>query len=340
MVSNRDGKLPHRDANTIATSVLNNLPQQLTSFVGRERELTEIVRLLLAHRLLILTGGVGSGKTRLALEAAFRLLESFRGGVWFVEFASLSDPELVLKVTASTFFVREVPEQTLAETLVDYLRPRHALLVLDNCEHLVDACAQLAETLLKACPNVHILATSSEPLRVAGELVWLVPGLSLPKPSRHQLAENLLRNESVQLLYDRAKAVLPTFEVYEENAVALVQVCRKLDGIPLAIELAAARVRVLSVEQIASRLDDSLRLLVGSHRTVLARHQKLEATLDWSHDLLSEKERQIFRRFAVFAGSFTLEAAEVVCAGEGIDRNEVLDLLSVLIDKSLILTDK
>jgi predicted ATPase/DNA-binding CsgD family transcriptional regulator len=340
MKSNKGDKTPGRAESIFTTSVPNNLPRQLTSFVGRERELAEIARLLLAHRLLILTGVGGSGKTRLALEVASRLLKVFPDGVWFVEFASLSNPKLVPQVTASALSFHNASDRSLTETLVDYLKPRHALLVFDNCDHLVNACAQLSETLLKECPNLRILATSGERLHIAGELVWFVRGLSLPKFRRLSLTDNILRNESVQLFYERAKAVLPTFEVDEENASALVQVCRKLDGIPLAIELAAARVRVLSVEQIASRLDDSLKLLVSSHRTVLARHQKLEATLDWSYDLLSSKERKMFRRLAVFAGGFTLEAAEAICAGEDVEHDEVLDLLTALIDKSLVVTDK
>jgi non-specific serine/threonine protein kinase len=332
--------MPRREGDVAANSIPNNLPLQLTSFVGRERELGEIARLLLTTRLLTLTGVGGSGKTRLALEVASQLLKGFLGGVWLVELAALSDPELVPQVTASALGVREAPGHALTETLVDYLKPRHVLLVLDNCEHLIEASAQLAETLLRACPNLRILATSREPLGIAGELIWLVPGLTLPDLRRLHPTENLLRYEAVRLFAERAQAVLPTFEVVEDNAAALAQVCNELDGIPLAIELAAARARVLSVEQIASRLGDSLRLLVGGSRTGLARHQTLKATLDWSHGLLSDKERQLFQRLAVFAGGFSLEAAEAVCAGEDIEHDEVLDLLSALIDKSLVVADK
>ena len=302
--------------------------------------MAEVARLLLKTRLLTLTGGGGSGKTRLAMEVASQLLNGFLGGVWLVELAPLADPELVPQATASAFSVREAPGRALTETLIDYLQARHVLLVLDNCEHLIGACAQLAERLLRACPNLRILATSREPLHIAGELIWLVPGLSLPDPCRLHPSENLLQYEAVHLFIERAKAVLPDFKVSEDNAAALAQVCHRLEGMPLAIELAAARVRVLSVEQIAGRLDDGLHLLVGGHRTDLARHQTLKATLDWSYDLLSDKEQRSLRRLAVFAGGFFLEAAEVICAGEDIEHGEVLDLLTALIDKSLVIVDK
>jgi predicted ATPase/DNA-binding CsgD family transcriptional regulator len=321
-------------------TIPHNLPLQLTSFIGRERELAEVARLLLTTRLLTLTGAGGSGKTRLAMEVARQMLKGFPGGVWLVEFAPLSDPELVPQATASSLVVRETPGRALTETLVDYLKPRHVLLILDNCEHLIAHCAQLAETLLRACPKLHILATSREPLRIAGELLWLVPPLSLPNPQRLRPTENLLRYEAVQLFAERAKTVLPTFEVSQDHAAALAQLCRRLDGLPLAIELAAARVRVLSLEQIANRLDDSLRLLVGGSRTAPTRHQTLKATLDWSHDLLPEQEQVMFRRLAVFAGGWSLEAVDAVCAGEGIERDDVLNLLSELVDRSLVLVDK
>lgn len=339
-VSERSDRMPRREGNVAANSIPNNLPLQLTSFVGRERELGEVARLLLTTRLLTLIGAGGSGKTRLGLEVASQLLKGFLGGVWLVELAALSDPELVPQATASALGVREAPGRALTEMLVDYLKPRHVLLVFDNCEHLVEATAKLAERLLRACPHLRILATSREPLRITGELIWLVPGLSLPDLRRLPPADKLLRYEAVQLFTERAKEAFPAFEVSEENAAALAQVCRRLDGMPLAIELAAARVRVLSVEQIANRLDDSLHLLVGGRRTALARHKTLKATLDWSHDLLSDKERRTFRRLAVFAGGFSLEAAEAVCAGEDIDRAEVLDLLSALIDRSLLVVGK
>jgi predicted ATPase/DNA-binding CsgD family transcriptional regulator len=332
--------MPDQEGSVAVNSIPNNLPLQLTSFVGRERELAEVARLLLTTRLLTLTGAGGSGKTRLALEVASQLLKGFPGGVWIEELAALSDQELVLQVTASALGVREAPGHALTELLIDYLKPRHVLLVLDNCEHLIEACAQLGETLLQACPRLRILATSREPLHIAGELIWLVPGLSIPDLRRLSTPENLLRFEAVQLFSERAKTALPTFEVRADNAAALAQVCSRLDGIPLAIELAAARVRVLSVEQIASRLDDSLRLLAGGYRTGLARHQTLKATLDWSYDLLTDKERRSFQRLAVFAGGFSLEAAEVVCAGEGIEPDEVLDLLTALVDRSLLIVDK
>ncbi len=318
----------------------HNLPLQLTSFIGRERELAEVSRLLLTTRLLTLTGAGGSGKTRLALEVAAQMLKGFPGGVWLVELAALSDPALVPQVVASALGMREVAGRTLTEALVDYLKPKHVLLVLDNCEHLIEACAHLAETLLRSCPNLRILATSREPLHIPGEVTWLVPTLSRPNPERLPPLQNLLRYEAIRLFVERARDALPGFTVAGHNAAAVAQACHRLDGLPLAIELAAARVKVLSVEQIAARLDDSLRLLVGSSRTALTRHQTFKATLDWSHDLLSDKERRLFRRLAVFAGGFSLEAAEAVCAGEDIEQDEVLDLLSQLVEKSFVIVDK
>lgn len=323
-----------------ASGKTNNLPLQLTSFIGREREMAEVSRLLLTTRLLTLTGAGGSGKTRLALEVAARMLKGFPGGVWLVELAALSDPALVPQAVALALGVREIAGQTLTETLINALHAKHVLVVLDNCEYLIEACARLAETLLRSCPNLRILATGREPLHIAGEVTWLVPTLSLPDPQRLPLLKDLLRYEAIRLFVERAKDVLPAFTLVEHNAAAVAQVCQRLDGLPLAIELAAARVRVLSVEQIAARLDDSLRLLVSGSRMALTRHQTLKATLDWSYDLLSGPEQVMFRRVAAFSGGFTLEAAEAICAGEGVEQAEVLDFLSQLVEKSLVVVDK
>ncbi len=319
----------------------NNLPLQLTSFIGREREMGEVKRLLADKtRLLTLTGPGGAGKTRLALEVADDLVEGFEDGAWLVELASLSDPALVPQAVASVLGVREQPGRPLTETLLDHLRPKKALLVLDNCEHLIGACAGLADALLRACPNLRILATSREALGVAGEGTWPVPSLSLPDPRHGLPVEELARYEAVRLFVERAAAVVPGFVPTDQNAAFVARVCQRLDGIPLAIELAAARVRVLPVEGISDLLDDSLRLLTGGSRTALPRHKTLEATIDWSYELLPEEERTLFRRLTVFAGGFTLEAAEQICAGEGIEENEVLDLLSSLVDKSLVVVQK
>jgi predicted ATPase/DNA-binding CsgD family transcriptional regulator len=315
----------------------NNLPLELSSFVGREREIVEVKRLLEDNRLLTLTGPGGCGKTRLALAAAFELAEGFEGGVWLVELASLSDPTVVPQTVASTLGVREAQDRPLTQTLSNHLGSRKMLLALDNCEHLVEGCAALADALLHACPNLRILATSREALGIAGERAWLVPSLSLPGSRTTPPLEELPYYEAVRLFVERAGAVASAFELTEHNGPAVAQLCRGLDGMPLAIELAAARVRVLSVEQIASRLEDSFGLLTGGSRTALARHRTLRSTIDWSYELLSQKEQILFRRLAVFAGGFTLEAAEAVCAGEGLEQDAVLDLLTPLVDKSLVL---
>lgn len=291
-------------------------------------------------RLLTLTGWGGAGKTRLALQVAAEVLEGFEDGVWLVELAPLSDPDLVAQTVASAVNVREQPGRPILATLREYLQHRHALLVLDNCEHLLAACARLADTLLRACPNVKILATSREALGIGGETSWRVPPLSLPDPRHLPSLDGLSAYEAVRLFIERAVAVLPTFAVTNENAPWIAQVCHRLDGIPLAVELAAVRVKGLSVEQIAARLDDRFRLLTGGSRTGLPHHQTLRAAIDWSHDLLSDPERIVFRRLAVFAGGFTLEAAEAVCGGNGTDSSEVLDLLLHLVDKSLVVAEE
>jgi predicted ATPase len=258
--------------------------------------------------------------------------------------ASLAEPGLVPQTVAAALGEREEPHRPLTETLADALRPRSLLLLLDNCEHLLSACAQLAETLLQRCPNLRLLATSREGLRIAGETTYRVPPLSLPDLERLPRVAMLTQSEAVQLFVDRATASLPSFTLTEQNGAAVAQVCRQLDGIPLAIELAAARVKALPIEIIGARLDDMFRLLIGGSRTALPRHQTLQATIDWSHALLSEPERALFRRLSVFAGGFTLEAAEAVCAqvGEGerdfssLIPEDVLDLLTSLVEKSLV----
>src|SRR5918997_2660217 len=319
---------------------LHTLPLQLTSFVGRDREIAEVKDLLVDQRLLTLTGPGGCGKTRVALKVAGDLAERFEDGVWLVELASLSDPALVPQTVAFAFGIREQPGRLLTDTLSEYLEFKKMLLVLDNCEHLVEACAWLAEALLRACPNLRILATSREALGITGETGWLVPSLSLPDPRHLPAVGDLVHYEAANLFVERAKAVKPEFALTERNAMSVVQICYRLDGIPLALELAAARVGVLSVEQIAARLDDRFALLTGGGRTALARQRTLEAAMDWSHELLSRRERKLFRRLSVFAGGFTLEAAEAACSGllpDGeLEQGEVLDGLSRLGDKSLV----
>ena len=319
----------------------HNLPSlHLTSFIGREREMTETKRLLAGTRLLTLMGPGGSGKTRLALQVATGLVEEFPQGVWLVELAAVFDAAHVPQAVATVFGVREVPGRAVLEALVDYLRPRELLLVLDNCEHLVDACARLADTLLRNCPHLRILATSREPLGTAGEMTYRVLPLSRPDPRRPVSLEQLTEFEAVRLFVERAVLSKPAFAVTDANARAVAQICYQLDGIPLAIELAASRVKVLPVEQIARRLDDRFRLLTGGTRTGLAHHQTLRAAVDWSYELLSDEERILFRRLSAFAGGFALEAAENVSAGAPIAADDVLDLLARLVDKSLVITEE
>ena len=318
----------------------NNLPIQLTSFIGRAREIAEVKRLLGAARLVTLTGSGGAGKTRLALQTAADVLDDYPDGVWLSEFAPVADSALVPETVAAALNVPEQPGRKMTATLVDNLRSKTLLLVLDNCEHLLPACADLAVALLRACPQVRILATSREGLGVPGEILWRVPSLSLPEDVDHlRPRDGLLLYEAVRLFVDRAMAVAPGFAITQENALAVAQVCRRLDGIPLAIELAAARAKVLAVEQIAARLDDRLRLLTGSSRVVAPRHQTLRAAIDWSYYLLSEKERALLRRLAAFAGGWTLEAAESVCAGGSVEASSILDLLASLADKSLVFVE-
>jgi predicted ATPase/DNA-binding SARP family transcriptional activator len=315
---------------------MNALRLDQTSFVGRRRELAQIVHALGRTRLLTLTGPGGAGKTRLAYEAAARLASSYPDGIHVVELGSLSRPELVSHTVASVLDV-PLPETGTAEVaLARQLAERRLLLVLDNCEHLLDACARLAAALLYACPDVVVLATSREPLRVGGEVTWRTPSLALPDlrdlPSLDRLAEL----ESVRLFVERARDVAPGFVLDATTAPAVAEICVRLDGMPLALELAAARTSALAPAQLASRLDDALHVLGRGSRSAVTRQQTLHATLAWSHNLLDEQERVLFRRLAVFAGSMSLEAVEQVCGGDGLD---VVDLLSRLVDKSLVQAD-
>jgi len=317
----------------------NNLPLELTSFVGREREIAEVKSLIAGTRLLVLTGLGGAGKTRLALAAASELVEDFEDGAWWVGLASLSDPDLLPQAVARALSVSERPGVSPTDTLSDALREKRLLLVLDNCEHLIEGCSLLADALLRACPDLRVLATSREALGVAGETNWPVPALTVPDEG-HLLpsaAEDTTRYEAVRLFAERARSRLPTFELTSQNVGVVAEVCRRLEGVPLAIELAAARTKVLSVGQLCARLEDSLGLLAGRDRTAPTRQRTLRGTLDWSYELLGEPERKLFGRLAVFAGGWTLEAAEAVGAGEGIERDEVLELLSGLVDKSLVM---
>ncbi len=317
----------------------NNLPRQLTTFIGREREIAEVTRLLAEAHLLTVTGTGGNGKTRLSLEVAAGLLDEYPGGVWLLELASGADPVLVPQILATTVGLREQAGRPLLSTLIDHLRPKRALLLFDNCEHLIDACAQLADALLHACPQVKIMASSRELLGLTGEVAFRIPPLSMPDPRRPPSLEGFTEYEAIRLFVDRAAAVTPGFMLTEDNVAAVAQICQRLDGIPLAIELAAARVRSLSVHHITAHLDERFRLLTGGSRTAMARHQTLRGLIDWSYGLLSDAERTVFRRLSVFVGGWTLAAGEAVCAGHGVDRAEVVDLLARLVDKSLVLMD-
>jgi predicted ATPase/class 3 adenylate cyclase len=323
----------------------NNLPASATSFIGREREIAEVKRRLGQARLVTLLGPGGTGKTRLSLEVAAELLEQFADGVWLIELATITDPDEVLTTIAAALGLREERERTLQEIVHEYVRSRQLLLILDNCEHLVAACARLAAALMRAAPKLRILASSREALGVPGESTFSL--LSLAMPDVHEtrwtgaaLLARLGEFPALQLFEERGSAVQPAFQLTEENALTIAKICWRLDGIPLAIELAAARLRMLTPDQIYRRLDDRFRLLTSGARTVLPRQQTLTALIDWSYDLLTEKEQMLLRRSAAFARGRTLSALEAVCAGDGLEADEIMDLCQQLVDKSLFSTEE
>ncbi len=318
----------------------NNLPLQLTSFIGREREFEEVKHLLEISRLVTLNGSGGAGKTRLALQLAADLLDEFEQGVWWVDLASLGDPELAAQEVAGVLSVREETQIPLIETLGEYLRDKHLLLILDNCDHIIEGCARLADEILRASLGLRILATSREALRISGEHTYPVLSLNTPDPAHLPSFESLSQYDAVRLFIDRAVAVSPSFSVDNIIAPTVAEICYQLDGIPLAIELAAARVGVLPVEMVLARLDDRFHLLSRGDRSVLPRHQTLAAVIDWSYDLLDDDECTLFRRLGVFIGGWTLEAAESVCCGERIAKRNVFDLLTSLSEKSLVQIDR
>lgn len=323
----------HSAPSDTQTHPRGNLPLALGRFIGRERELPVVRERLASARLLTLTGTGGCGKTRLALEIASGLVSEFADGVWYVELAPLTEKRLVPYIVASTLGLREQPERPIIETLRDALHPQAPLIILDNCEHLLTECAHLCEALLQFCPRVRILATSREPLGAMGEIIWNVLPLALPE-SEDALPDDLLQVESVQLFVDKAAALIPEFTLSRANAPFVAQICRHLDGLPLAIELAAARCKSLSVQQLAVRLGERFELLTQGRRTAPARHQTLLATIDWSYSLLNADERIVFQRLAVFAGGWTLAEAEAVCGT--VSPSHILDVLSLLVDKSLV----
>ena len=330
----------------------NNLPIQLTTFIGRETEIVAVKQALESHRLVTLTGSGGTGKTRLSLQVAADLLDQFQHGVWFVELAPLTDPKFIPQTILAAIDLSEQAGKPPLELLKEYLSDKKILVLLDNCEHLIEASAKVVEALLNAAPQLKILASSREALGIAGEFSFAVPSLSLPDIKHLPDIEQVSQYDAVRLFVDRALLVAPHFVMDEENAPFLAQICARLDGIPLAIELAAARLKMMSVEEISRRLDDRFRLLTGGARTALPRQQTLRALIDWSYDLLSEKERLLLQRLSVFVGGWTLVAAEKVCRDS--DRSsvnstssgatdhpllsiEILDLLTHLVNKSLVL---
>lgn len=333
-----------RDDRTVAPgpapdAAPHNLPLSLSSFVGRVGEATTLGDLLARTRLLTLIGTGGVGKTRLAVHVAGLVRDRYPQGVWLVELASLAEPSLVPQAVAGVLAIRADMCRPLPETLVAALRSKHLLLVLDNWEHLLDACALLVEMLLRACPQVQVLATSREALGLTGEVTWRVPSLVLPGAQAIPPLDLVAPCEAVQLFVERAVAVQPHFALTAATAPAVTQICRRLDGIPLALEMAAARLRGLGVDQLAARLDERFQLLTGGSRTALPRQQTLQATVEWSYNLLTMPERIVFDRLSVFAGGFTTEAAEAVCAGREIAAQDVLGLLLRLVDKSLVMAE-
>jgi predicted ATPase/class 3 adenylate cyclase len=325
------------------TVLSNNLPQQLSSFIGREGEMAEVRALLGGSRLVTLLGIGGTGKTRLAIQVGAELLEGHPDGVWLVELAALTDPELTSQAAAAALHVKEEPGKSVTASLIEYLQDKKLLLILDNCEHVIEAAALLADTVFRACTGVRILTTSREPLGIWGEQTYRVPSLQVPSAARsgpHFRAAELEQYAAAQLFTERAALAQPSFRVTDENAGTVAEICRRLDGIPLAIELAAARTRSMPLEQLLRRLDDRFRVLTGGSRTALPRQQTLRALIDWSYDLLSDPGRAVLRRASVFAGGWSLEAAEAVCAGDEVEDWEVLDLLTALVDRSLLIYEE
>lgn len=317
----------------------NNLPVQLTSFIGREEEIKEVKELLDNTRLLTLTGPGGAGKTRLSLQIGADVIDDYAHGVWFVELAPIFDPVLLTQEILKELGIKEEPKSTLEETLIGYLKDKEILIILDNCEHLIESCAMLAENLLKVCSKLKLMATSREALKCEGEQTHIIFSLKTPNPDESISIEQLIQYESVRLFIERALKVNQEFRVNNENAAALAGICSHLDGIPLAIELAAARIKVLTAEKIYERLNNRFSLLTGGKRTALPRQQTLKALIDWSYDLLSKKEKILWSRLSVFNDGWTLESAEEICSDDKMNEDEIFDLLAMLVEKSIIIFD-
>jgi predicted ATPase/class 3 adenylate cyclase len=314
----------------------NNLPLQLTSFVGRELEILTVTELLAKQRLVTLVGAGGVGKTRLALQVGAELLDHYEDGVWLVELAPIADPALVPSAVASIFHVLDAPNRTITEAIIHALKSRRALIVFDNCEHVVEPAARVIDAILRNCPHVRIIATTRQGLGIAGEAVHRVASLAVPEPSRELTAEEAARYGAVALFVERAIAATESFRLTNENAPIVARLCQRLDGIALAIELAAPRLKVLSLEQLDAKLSERFRILTGGSRTALPRQQTMRALVDWSYDLLTDDEKTLFRRVAVFSGGWSLDAASSICSDEEIEEWAVLDLLQSLVDKSMV----
>ncbi len=316
----------------------HRVPAEVTSFVGRRHEVAEVKRLLSGSRVVTLVGVGGVGKSRLSMRVAVDVRRAFPDGVWLVELAALENPELLAQIVAEALEIRDRSSRPPVETLIDHLRDKRALVVLDNCEHLLDDCAVLSERLIRAAPDLRILATSRQALGIAGEQTMSVS--TLPLPTSDLPLESMVQCDAVRLFVERARAVMPDFAVTPENCDVVEQICLRLDGIPLAIELAAVRLRALTAPQLLDRLNDRFRLLTAGSREALPRQQTLRALIDWSYALCTEQERLLWQRLSVFAGGLDLEAAEEVCAGDGIDRDEVIDLVIGLVEKSVLIREE
>ena len=314
----------------------NNLPSSLSKFVGRRKEIEEIKKLFSNLRLISLTGMGGTGKTRLAIQLVSEMIDEFENGVWIIELSPITDPELVVKEISKILNLKEEPERDDLEILEEYLKDKNILLIFDNCEHLLERCAVITETLLSYCPKLKIISTSREPFNIQGEIIYKIPPLSMPDKIRNKSFEDLSEYESVKLFLERANSVNANFQLTHDNIYDVAELCKKLDGIPLAIELAAKRINVLPVDKILARLDDRFKLLTGGSSTALPRQKTLKALIDWSYDMLNPNEQLLLQRLSVFMGGWNLEASEEICSDDNIDQYEVLDLVNSLHDKSLI----
>ncbi|MBV8067060.1 MAG: adenylate/guanylate cyclase domain-containing protein, partial [Candidatus Eremiobacteraeota bacterium] len=319
-------------------SLPNNLPRQVTPLIGREDVLAELEPLVLEHPLVTIVGTGGIGKTRVALQVGADLLDGAGDGVWFIDLAPLSDPALVVSTIASTFGLREQGERPMLDVLLQYLRPRRLLLILDNCEHVIEEAARVTDAIARTAPQVRLLATSREPLRIAAERIYRLPSLAVP-PELSPTAQDALRYGAVALFVDRAIASDAKFALTDQSAPIVAEICRRLDGIALAIELAAARVKVFAPRELAQKLDERFRVLTGGSRTALPRQQTMRALIDWSYELLSEPEQRLFRRLAIFVDGWTVEAAEAVTSDETLDALDTIDLMSSLVEKSLVVAE-